>query len=392
MPTFGQEFSQGFFGNNSLRDYQHASRVFTTNAYELKPRYKFLFHVSFTLNVEQIPALRGVLSNDEIKNLSYVVKTVDLPKYTVDQETLNQYNRKRVIQKKINYDPVTLTFHDDGGDNVRNLWYNYMAYYYKDATQQYLAPNITNGSMGPSANRTTGFGYNSRDIYNNQQQVNDWGYIGEAYNDGTADVSGKPPFFRDIRIYGMDQHKFAEYVLINPIISSWAHDQYDYAQSAGIMQNSMTIAYETVKYYSGALGQQQQGGDPNVQGFADAAHYDTTRSPIARPGSTATVFGQGGLLDTGVGILEDLQSGSVLGLIGAAQKAGRARDTFKGKNLAAIATSEARSLGVNQIRQSLPAATRAVTNRADGWIFPQAQAQRQAAAQAQGRINPTPGT
>jgi len=98
MPTFGQEFSQGFFGNNSLRDYQHASRVFTTNAYELKPRFKFLFHVSFTLNVEQIPALRAVLGNDEIQNLSYVVKTVDLPKYTIDQETLNQYNRKRVIQ------------------------------------------------------------------------------------------------------------------------------------------------------------------------------------------------------------------------------------------------------------------------------------------------------
>jgi hypothetical protein len=391
MPSFGQDFLKGFLGNNSLRDYQHASRTFTTNAYELKPRFKFLFHVSFTLNVQEIPALRGAMGNDDITNLSYIVKTVDLPKYNIDTETLNQYNRKRVIQKKINYEPVSITFHDDGGDVSRNMWYNYMSYYYKDPTQQYLAPNVTNGSIGPDANRQAGFGYNSRDIYANNRQVNDWGYIGEAFSDGTSSESGKPPFFRDIRIYGMDQHKFAEYVLINPVISNWSHDQYDYAQGAGIMQNSMTIAYETVKYYSGAVGKPTQGGDPNVQGFADGTHYDTTTSPLARPGGTATVFGQGGLLDAGVGIINDLQSGSVLGLIGAAQKAGRTYNTFKGKNLAAITKSEAVSLGTNSLVQALPGATRAVANKADGWLFPQAQAQRQAAAQAQGRNNPNPG-
>jgi hypothetical protein len=89
--------------------------------------------------------------------------------------------------------------------------------------------------------------------------------------------------------------------------------------------------------------------------------------------------------------LEDLQSGSVLGLIGAAQKAGRTYNTFKGKNLAAITKSEATAIGTNTVIQGLPGATRAVANRADGWIFPQAQAQRQAAAQAQGRNNPNPG-
>ena len=392
MSSFGQDFLKGFLSTNGLRDYQHASRVFTTNAYELKPRFKFLFHVSFTLNVQEIPALRGAMGNDDITNLSYIVKTVDLPKYNIDNETLSQYNRKRVIQKKINYEPCTIVFHDDGGDVSRNMWYNYMAYYYKDPSQQYLAPNNTNGSIGPSANRQAGFGYNARDIYNDVRQVNDWGYIGESFNDGTSSATGKPPFFRDIRIYGMDQHKFAEYVLINPLITNWSHDQYSYAEGGGIMQNSMTVAYETVKYYTGAVGKPTQGGDPNVQGFADGAHYDTTPSPLTRLGNRATVFGQGGLLDTGVGILEDLQSGSVLGLIGAAQKAGTAANTFKGKNIAAIAKSETVAIGKSTVIKALPGATRSVANKADGWIFPQAQAQRQAAAQAQGRTNPTPGT
>jgi hypothetical protein len=351
MSNFGQDFLKGFTNVNYLRDYTHASKTFTTNQYELKPRFKFLFHVSFTLNT-QIPSLNQFVSAGDIGSLSYVVKTVDLPKYNVKTETLNQYNRKRVIQTGIEYQPVTLTFHDDGGDVVRNLWYNYFSYYYKDPSQKYLSPNNTNGSAGASENRQTGFDYNGRDIYNDDRQVNDWGYIGESISDGkTPGTTGKPPFFRDIRIYGLDQHKFAEYVLINPLITNWNHDTYNYSEGGGIMQNTMTIAYETVKYYSGAIGSQRP--DTNVQGFADPARYDTTVSSLSRPGSARTVFGQGGLLDAGGGILTDLQSGSPLGLLGAAQKALTAKNTFKGADLKSIAKSEATSIGTGAITSGI---------------------------------------
>jgi len=380
MSSFGQDLQKGFFGiDQGLRDFTHASKVFRTNAYELKPRFKFLFHVSFTINVQEIPALKGAFGDGDVSNLSLTVKTIDLPKYNIQTETLNQYNRKRVVQTKLNYEPVTMTFHDDGGDIVRNMWYQYYSYYYKDPSQRYLEPNNTNGSLGALANQQTGFGYNNRDIYSDQRigNVNDWGYIGEAFNDGNTgqfSSGGKPPFFRDIRIYGMDQHKFAEYVLINPIIKSWSHDQYDYAAGNGIMQNTMTIDYETVKYYSGAISAVRP--DRNAKGFADPAHYDTTLSPLARDGSQATIFGQGGALDTASGILEDLSSGSVLGLIGAAQKAGTAYNTFKGKDLKSIAVSDATALGKNAIITSLPGATRSVANKVDGWIFPTSTAQR----------------
>jgi hypothetical protein len=374
MPTFGQQLWQGFTNVDSLRDYSHASKTFTTNAFELKPRFKFLFHVSFTINYKEIPGLSSAMGNDQLKNISLTVKTIDLPKYTVTNETLNQYNRKRVVQTKINYDPVTITFHDDAGDNVRNMWYNYYSYYYKDPSQQYLGANNQNGSMGASANQQTGFGYNARDIYSDDWQVTDWGYIGESFRDGNTgnlSATGKPPFFRDIRIYGMDQHKYAEYVLINPVITNFGHDQYDYSQGSGIMQNSMTIAYETVKYYAGAIGSSRP--DVNVQGFADPAHYDQTRSPISRPGSTASVFGQGGLLDAGAGILQDLQSGSLLGAIGAAQKAGTAYNTFKGKNIKSIATSEATALGTKAIQGSIAGAARPSQGRGNGMFFPTRQ-------------------
>ena len=387
LATFGQQIFKGFTAVDGLRGYDHASRVFTPNGYELKPRFKFLFHVAFTINSAVIPKIRGAIGLQDIANLSLVVKTVDLPKYTIATETLNQYNRKRVIQTKINYDPVNITFHDDGSDLVRNMWYNYYSYYYKDASQAYGATNNNNGSMGAEGNGTKGFGYNGRDIYNQDRMggVNDWGYIGEAIDDGTVSSSGKPPFFSDIRIFGFDyQHKFAEYILINPLISNWAHDTYDYSQGNGLMQHSMTIAYETVKYKQGAPNK-------SAPGFANPAHYDTTPSPLARPGTTATILGQGGLLDAAGGIASDLQSGSVLGLLGAAQKAGTVYNTFKGKNLKSIVKSEATAIGTQVIVGALPGAIRSVANKADGVFFPTATAARNTATVNQINQGQIPG-
>lgn len=381
MSSFGQDFLKGFTATNSLRDYTHASKTFRTNAYELKPRFKFLFHVQFTLNVEEIPALKNskVFGPTQISTLSLAVKTVDLPKYNIDVATLNQYNRKRLVQTKINYEPVNIVFHDDGGDNIREMWYQYYSYYYKDPAQQYLsnAP-VNNGSIGDVTTKQNGFSYNNRDIYSQNRvgNVNDWGFIGENFMDGTSSASGKPPFFKDIQIIGFDQHKYARYILVNPLITSWNHDTYDYSQGNGTMQHTMTVRYETVKYLNGALGNP----DANIR-WPDTAHYDQMPSPLARAGSTASVFGQGGLLATGQGIMKDLESGSVAGLIGAAQKAGAAYNTLTGKSLQAIVQSEAVSLGKQVIGQYGDNSIRSVINKADGWAFPIQATQQQITAQ-----------
>jgi len=97
---------------------------------------------------------------------------------------------------------------------------------------------------------------------------------------------------------------------------------------------------------------------------------------LARPGSTASIFGQGGLLSTGEGIMADLESGSVAGLIGAAQKAGAAYNTFKGKNLRSIVQSEAVSLGKQVLSQQGAGAVKSVINKTDGWVFPVQSTQR----------------
>jgi len=373
--AFGQDFIlKGFGDNEGLRDYAHAAKTFLTNGYQFAPRSKYLFHVYFTINTAYIPALRTAFGdNQEIATIGLMVKNIQLPNYNISVETMNQYNRKRLVQTKIDYQPVQVEFHDDGGDLVRDLWYSYYSYYYKDPSQKYdnLAPN--NGNLGPLVATPNGFNYNARDTYAATRSVNDWGYIGESYTDG-SNPGGKLPFFRDIRIYGMDQHKWASYVLINPMITEWQHDTYDYAQGNGTMSHRMTIRYETVKYGAGAIGDVRP--DTNVVGFADPSYYDTVPSDITRPGSNAKVLGQGGLVDAGIGIAEDLASGGVAGYVGAAQKAIAAYNTYKDKNLASIANKEIQQSATTIAKGALPAAQRAVIGTAgqkgilDGVFFP----------------------
>jgi hypothetical protein len=241
-----------------------------------------------------------------------------LPQFTIATEVLNQYNRKRIIQKKIDYNPVQVEMHDDGGDLIRNLWYNYFSYYYKDPNQPYNNVPATNGAAGVDSSQAAGFSYNNRDIYVNERTVNDWGYIGESFADGTNSENGKPPFFRDITIYGFDQHKWVSYVLINPLITSWNHDTYDYSQDGGVMQNTMSIQYETVKYYSGAIGAERP--DTNVVGFADPSTYDQSLSPLSTREQTSQVNGQGGNFPVGEGSISDSQATSNAGRVGGVQR------------------------------------------------------------------------
>lgn len=315
--AFGQTFLKNLlFGGVHLRDYTHASKTFRSNGYENAPRVKFLFHVYFTLNTS-IPFNNNLVAYNNVPTIGLLVKNIQLPQYTVDTEVLNQYNRKRIIQKKITYNPIQIQFHDDAGDLIRTLWYNYYTYYYKDATQGYdqLA---SNGTLGVDSARPAGFSYNNRDTYAPDRVVNDWGYIGESYGDVFNAPSGKPAFFKDISIYGFEQHRFARYVLINPVINAWSHDTYDYEQGDGVMNNTVTIQYETVKYYSGTIGGVRP--DTNVKGFADPNYYDIEPSPLGRPNGLFSVLGQGSILNTGIGSMADLQTGSAMNPIGAVQQ------------------------------------------------------------------------
>jgi hypothetical protein len=384
--AFGQNQNLSHTGPEYLRDYQHASRVFRSNAYANAPRFKFSFHVYFTLNIVDIPPLQNIFGTNQ-STIGLLVKTIQLPQYQIQTDVLNQYNRKRIVQKKIEYQPIQIEFHDDGNDLIRTLWYNYYSYYYKDPSQQYGNQSNTNGALGVNSNTPAGFNYNNRDIYANDRSVNDWGFIGESYSDGTSSADGKPPFFRDIRIYGFNQHKYAEYVLINPIITTWNHDTYNYSEDGGIMNNTTTITYETVKYYAGGIGTQRP--DENVIGFADPNAYDQGPSPLSTPGGTSQITGQGGQLQMGQGQRQDLSTGTVVNPVGAVQTANiqtQQRNTAQQQ----LVVPNSSQLRTNTLQSDLPGAARPQPNSSGTGInFPTPPRQFNPTT---GELGPSPGS
>jgi hypothetical protein len=332
-----QDAAGTFFGSDFLRDYTHASKTFRPNGYQYAPKFKFLFHVYFEINPEAYAQNVGTGAN-----FGLAVKTVKLPSFSFTTAEMNQYNRKRIVQTKIKYDPVNISFHDDNGNMVRNMWKAYYNYNYADGTKPKV---VFTGARGAAPSQAgTLATYNERTTYTPSITGNDdWGYIGETPNPG----GHKIPFFKNITVFGFNQHNFVAYTLINPIITRLNHDTYSYNDGAGTMEMQMDLDYETVVYNEGKLDGRQPSNI--VTGFGLDANYDRTLSPIARPGSNGTILGQGGLVDGVGGVIDDLANDNILGAI---QKAGTTYNTFKNAPIKNLVKSEVVAGITNAVQQT----------------------------------------
>lgn len=235
----------------SLRDWQHAARLFTDDSFRLAPKHKFLFHVAFSINPAALQTID--LAQRHRNEINMLVKSADLPSYKVTAETANQYNRKKVIQTTHTYTPISIKFHDDNMGIINRLWQNYYSYYYADSTSA-----TKPGAYNRNATRNSNF-------------------INNPYG---LDNRSTLPFFNYITIYQMARREYVSYKLWNPVISSWNHNKVDYAQNT-VHDNDMSIMFEAVSYGSGTVQQ----GDP--EGFA-LEHYDQATSPLTLGGNISS--------------------------------------------------------------------------------------------------------
>lgn len=220
--------------NQNLSDYSHASKLFRNNNMELLPKQSFLFHVFFELDPAVISTVSSSLGRyyDARLNVGLLAKRVQLPRFNLDTRVYNAYNRKNIIQQKIKYDPVSITFHDDSANIARNLWVDYYNWYYADARDR---SEITYQSPTKYEPRQEyNFGYSPRIAQSPLQQ---------SLNPGVS----QQPFFRTVKIYSLHQKKYSEYVLVNPIITQWQHGEHQQGQSE-FMECSVSLEFETVIY------------------------------------------------------------------------------------------------------------------------------------------------
>lgn len=332
-------FLNGFLDNvvsgalspkGNLADYQHGARLYVDDSHRLSPKVKFLYHVTFNINAEAaavIPQLR----EKHLNELNMLVKSVQLPAYNIQTDVKHQYNRKRVVQKRIDYQPVQIVMHDDNMGVTTAMWEAYYRYYYRDgnysATKPAGAPE--SGSAIPEYNRGNVFGGNSDKQYR-------YGF----------DNDSVMPFFDSITISQMARKNYTSFQLINPIISGWQHDTMDNSVSDPVA-STMTVEYETVHYSRGPIGN----GGP--KGFAEE-HYDKTPSPNSLAGGGASsLLGIGGVLAGGMGVLDDITGGTanfgtVLKAANVLQNAGGLNAAgVKGELLGSVVSSIGKTAGID---------------------------------------------
>lgn len=257
---------------DQIKDRQHASRLYVANNYALSPKYNWLYHVYFELN-DELSSIRG---QDKLIEHGMLAKSVDLPSFSIATKTLNNYNRPSIVQTKLGYNAININFHDDSSDVVRNLWYDYYTYYYRDADIGYDGPT---GGINPVM-----FARSKYVTGENRETLNRFGYTPRKYG-----MANDNQYIKAIRIYSLHQKRFSEYTLVNPFISAFAHGSHNNGEN-GTLEHAMTVNFETVLYASGYITAN------TVKGFADL-HYDKSASPLtALGGGTNSIMGPGGML------------------------------------------------------------------------------------------------
>jgi len=284
MPSIN-DFLTGFQDNlPGMKDFRHASRLYIDNNFKLAPKNKFLFHVVF--NTDETLFYNG-FNSAERRQLNMLVKSADLPRYGMNLEEKVQYNKKMYAATRINYEPVNIVFHDDQADTVNAFWKKYYEYYIADSVG--LAQNIVNTTKDDTYDPIGSKNYTKFGM--------------------DTPVKRKKPYLRSIELFVLHKQRFTSMTLVNPVIGSFAHDNMDQADGAGIMSNTMSIYYETVIYMSGAVS------SFNVPGFA-TINYDKEPSPLGVLGrGTNSIFGPGGIVD-GIGsAISNWKEGNFLGAI-----------------------------------------------------------------------------
>lgn len=328
--SFFKGVKSGLLGTDYLRDQQHASQTFVSGTMALAPKTKFAFHVFFTINTN-VPQLRALYPRSDQSTIGLMVKTIQMPSFDIQTEDMNQYNRHRIVQKGIKYNPITITLHDDGQDLVRSMWRQYYAYYYADSN----APTTDAGS---------------RNIYNDTLATHNWGY-----NGGSAGGGGvKPPFFSEITVYALNQKNNVGYRIVNPMIKTWQHDTYDYSAGNGTVQHQITLEYEYVQYLDRSAV---------IPGFGlGSPNYDSSPSPLGQAGSTTSIFGPGGVLDSAGTVLGQIAEGNILGAV-----LSGVRTADAANNISKAGAKEEIGNGVLKAIKSIGSGGIAVPYKKPGW-------------------------
>ena len=268
----------GFYYEKTPR---HATYNFNQEGqalYRNQPRFPFEYYVQINLNGAAKSHI-DTFFTDGVSVLTPLIKSIEMPSMEIDTEPLDQYNRKRLSQTRINFKPVKMVFHDVCDGKTLKFWDMYYRYYFDDGNEPgtndpknsgdtkrpysfeefkknitpKLNPNIAslpssvknliNGNPAGKRSATNDAG-EKRKIENIVTNTLDNHHFGL----NLPEILNNRNLIQSIEIFQVHGGRFNCVTLVNPRITAFNQTALDYAVSDRTMEVTLSLEYEYAFY------------------------------------------------------------------------------------------------------------------------------------------------
>lgn len=242
-----------------LRSPATAPRIFGADSpgqlFTAVPRFKFDFVTEFRLTQSGLAMTNQAKLNDRKsdRNIVFKVRQITKPRITLVHETLNQYNKKRIVYKKVDYQETSLRIYDTVDNSMLSLWVDYFTYFFGDSRPKNNS-SYMQGIDEAAFSDDTGWGF--RPLVNGYNSTN---------------------FFEYIKVIAFYARTYTAFKYINPKITSIDFGEKDYAQSE-VEEINVNFAYEAIEYET--FGEPVSYNDIEQWGWEN---QDQLNIPVAPP-------------------------------------------------------------------------------------------------------------
>lgn len=286
MPSFSSLFTSltgaGFYYEKSAHHATYNFNQESQSLYRNQPRFPFEYYISISLNKVGTASdfIQQYFNNATWDQIAPLVKSIEMPSFKIETTPLNQYNRKRLSQTKVAFEPIKVVFHDVADGKTLKFWDMYYRYYFSDGNEpgmnmaktsqvqnspysfESLLKNITpainpNLANLPSSvkslfqsNAPTGANSPTDTIGSKQDTQN---IVSDVLNNhhfgfNLPTVNNVRNLIQTINIYQVHGGRFNQVTLVNPRISAFTHDVLNYAEGGKTLELTFTFEYEYAYY------------------------------------------------------------------------------------------------------------------------------------------------
>lgn len=286
MPSFSSLFTSltgaGFYYERNPR---HATYNFNQDSqalYRNQPRFPFEYYININLNsvktdkVDSASFIAQFFNGPNWAQVMPLVKTIDMPSMKIETTALNQYNRKRISQTKIDFEPVKVVFHDVADGKTLRFWEMYYRYYFGDGIEpgknepkqsqqknktfsvEQLIPKLNPALASLPASVKNLFQSNSKTKANSPvNTVGDKSALENIVSDtldnhsfgfNLPQVNNVRNLIQSIDIFQVHGGRFNKVTLVNPRVAAFTHDVLNYSDTGKTLELTFTFEYEYAYY------------------------------------------------------------------------------------------------------------------------------------------------